>query len=302
MAEDRDELLRVTAMTTQTKRRRHNAVTATLRALKRGEQGQHGGVRSSGQGVFNVRAHPDTLQRIGEFLDLLLATAKTNGFKFVQLDDAMGFMVAGEAVPVAISQTIIRTRHVATSQEERRLESWRQRLQSMRGLVSREDYPEIPTWDYRPTGEMKFEIGGWPRPRGITHVFKDSRARKIEERMTDIMSSLEAHAQFLTERRVLAARANAQREEIGRQRAYQQHKSRLEQQRLDYLETKLAEFSRLERLERLLRRTKTSNVDANSNFMRWLQDHVDDLAIRVSLEAMVAEADELPAFQIQGQP
>jgi hypothetical protein len=141
-----------------------------------------------------VRCHPTAFTRVGDFLDAVVAAMKQSGFKAVEGDKSAGFEINGEQVTCSLSQTIRRSPHRPTASEERKLERWRSRLTL--DIDQWGDAPVIPRWDFSPTDEMSLEIGRWPRPPGATHVFKDSRSRKLEERIDDVVDSFIAHAQF----------------------------------------------------------------------------------------------------------
>lgn len=90
---------------------------------------------------------------------------------------------------VAVIQTIGRTHHVTTSEGEQALERW-DTHHSWRTAGR----PTPPWWDCVPTGAIWVEIGGWSRVAGATHGFVDTRTRKVEARLDDILVSLAAIA------------------------------------------------------------------------------------------------------------
>lgn len=95
---------------------------------------------------------------------------------------------------------------------------------------------------------MAIEIAGWSRYENAQRRFTDTRARKIDSRIDEILVSFVA---FAAGRKVEReeARERARLEEIARQRPPEQARlAKLEQQRVKYLDRKLAQAEERDRL------------------------------------------------------
>ncbi|WBY08151.1 hypothetical protein PIB19_00925 [Sphingomonas sp. 7/4-4] len=224
-------------------------VAKTIAAARAKKPDDWGALTGLGPACFNVRAHPDTLERVETFLTLLVNGAKARGYRFAEGREGLAMVVDGEAIGFAVTQTIRRSRHETTPEERRALERW-----DARHGWHAPGRPTPPWWDGVPTGEMRIEIGGWSRFAGAVHRFADTRARKLEARIDDILVSFAAIAAGMkieaaeaAERARLAAIARAERARLA-------HLAELEKQRVAWLEDKLAGQAGAEALRRLVTR------------------------------------------------
>lgn len=277
--------------------RRHPLVRATLAALREARQDQNGGVKCGGPGLFAVRAHPDTIDRAGSFLDLLVATARANGFALEDTAEGTALGVCGERVAVSVTQVIRRTRHQPTPAELARRESWDRRHRGEWDWF--EGRPEIPYYDFAPTGVMAVEVGGWPRPAGVTHRFADSSARRVEERVAEVLASARAHAayrlEWRKERDAERARAEAARARLLREEA----ERRREEQRVQFLGTLLGRRHELGEIDALL--LALAGDDAGE-FLGWAAARRGRLAAALEPAAVEAEAATLGLFGGDSNP
>lgn len=148
-------------------------------------------------------------------------------------------VVDDEAIGFVVCQTIRRSTHIATEEEKRRREQWDARHRNDWG--NWDNHPSIPYYDFKPTGEMAIEIAGWSRFESAKRRFADTRARKIESRIDEILVSFAA---FLAGRKVAReeAQERARLEEIARQRRAEQVRLvKLEQERVEFLGRKLVQ-------------------------------------------------------------
>lgn len=97
-------------------------------------------------------------------------------------------VVDDEAIGFAVYQTIRRSLHVATEEETRRRERWDARHRN--DWDNWDKRPSIPYYDFTPTGEMVIEIAGWSRYENAQRRFADTRARKIDSRIDEILFRL----------------------------------------------------------------------------------------------------------------
>jgi len=85
---------------------------------------RNGAITGLGPEVFKVRAHLDTLDRVGTVLNGLVYNALARGYRFEQGREGLDMVVDDEAIGFIVYQTIRRSLHVATEEETRRLERW----------------------------------------------------------------------------------------------------------------------------------------------------------------------------------
>lgn len=146
-------------------------------------------------------------------------------------------VVDDEGIGFTVYQTIRRSVHVAMEEETRRRDRWDARHRN--DWDNWEKRPSIPYHDFTPTREVPIEIAGWSRYESAQRRFADTRARKIDSRIDEILVSFDA---FAAGRKVEReeTRERARLEEIARQRrAKEARLAKLEQQRVKYLDRKL---------------------------------------------------------------
>lgn len=228
----------------------HPLVAKTLAAARKAEPDRNGAITGLGREVFRIRAHPDTLDRVGAFLNALVYNALARGHRLEAGREGLEMVVDDEAIGFNAYQTIRRSLHVATEEETRRRERWDARHRN--DWDNWDKRPSIPYYDFTPTGEMAIEIAGWSQYENAQRRFADTRARKIDSRIDEILVSFAA---FAAGRKVEReeTRERARIEEIARQRRAEQARlAKLEQQRVEYLDRKLAQAEERDRLRRIL--------------------------------------------------
>jgi muconolactone delta-isomerase len=276
----------------------HPLVAKTLAVARKAQPDQHGAVTKLGSEVFHIRAHPETLERVGTFLNALVYQAKSRDYRFVPGRDGLEVVADNEAIAFSVYQTIRRTRHVETEEERRRVERWDARHRHNRS--SWQGRPTIPYYDFLPTGEMVIELGRWTRYEGVQRRFADTRSRKIEERIGEVLVSFAA---FAAGEKVERARAQerAQSAEIARLgRAEQARLAKLEANRVEFLEQKLLQVEERDRLAAFLAslegRCDHPDHECYREFRSWVQQRLAGMNARLSREAIARELSEVEAF------
>jgi hypothetical protein len=102
----------------------HPLVAKTPAAARKAQPDRNGAITGLGGEVFRIRAHPDTLDRVGAFLNALVYNALARGHRFEAGREGLEMVVDDEAIGFAVYQTIRRSLHVATEEETRRRERW----------------------------------------------------------------------------------------------------------------------------------------------------------------------------------
>jgi hypothetical protein len=173
----------------------HPLVAKTLAAARKAQPDQHGAVTKLGSEVFHIRAHPDTLERVGTFLNALVYQAKSRGYKFAPGRDGLDAVVNDEAIAFSVYRTIRRTYHVETEEERRKVERWYARHRHDRS--SWQGRPTIPYYDFLPTGEMVIELDRWTSYQGVQRRFTDTRVAEEAGTLKLLRDTLE-HARAET--------------------------------------------------------------------------------------------------------
>lgn len=171
----------------------HPLVAKTLVAARKAQPDRNGAITGLGGEVFLIRAHPDTLDRVGAFLNALVYNALARGHRFEAGRESLEMVVDDEAIGSSAYQTIRRSLHVATEEETRRRERWDARHRN--DWDNWDKRPSIPYYDFTPTsaGSMTYSWG-WASPRDRNssidfHIFLISRIvfRMIESKFREVL-------------------------------------------------------------------------------------------------------------------
>lgn len=279
----------------------HPLIAKTLVAARKVQPDRNGAITGLGEDVFRIRAHPDTLDRVSVFLNALVHNALARGHRFAAGREGLEMVVDDEGIGFTVYQTIRRSLHVATEEETRRRERWDARHRN--DWDSWDKRPSIPYYDFTPTGEMAIEIAGWSRYENAQRRFADTRARKIDSRIDEILVSFAA---FAVGRKVEReeARERARLEEIARQRRAEQARlAKLEQQRVEYLDRKLAQADERDRLRTFLMTLPAAQIlgeaSASHAFIEWAGQRLERMEAQLQLSTIAAEVSEMEAFTVQ---
>ncbi|MGR7996935.1 hypothetical protein [Xanthobacter sp. ZOL 2024] len=280
----------------------HPLVAKTLVAARKAQPDRNGAITGLGGEVFRIRVHPDTLDRVGAFLNALVYNALARGHRFEAGREGLEMVVDEEPVGFAIYQTIRRSLHVATEEETFRRERWDARHRN--DWDNWDKRPSIPYYDFTPTGEMAIEIAGWSRYENAQRRFADTRARKIDSRIDEILVSFAA---FAARRKVERAEAQkrARLEEIARQRRAEEARlAKLEQQRVEYLDRKLAQAEERDRLRTFLTTLPADQISEEASaihaFIGWSRQRLEKMDAQLQLATIAAEVSEMDAFAPEG--
>lgn len=128
----------------------HPLVAKTLVAARKVQPDRNGAITGLGEDVFRIRAHPDTLDRVGVFLNALVYNALARGHRFEAGREGLEMVVDDEGIGFTVYQTIRRSLHVATEEETRRRDRWDARHRN--DWDNWDKRPSIPYYDFTPTG------------------------------------------------------------------------------------------------------------------------------------------------------
>ncbi|MEW9856351.1 hypothetical protein [Novosphingobium sp. M1R2S20] len=235
---------------------------------------------------------------MGTFLNALVYQAKSRGYRFAPGRDGLDVIVDNEAIAFSVYQTIRRTRHVETEEERRKVERWDARHRY--DWASWQGRPTIPYYDFLPTGEMVIELGRWTSYQGVQRRFADTRVRRIEDRIEEVLVSFAA---FAAEEKVERAQAQerARLAEIARlERAEQARLAKLEADRVEFLEQKLMQVEERDRLAAFVAslegQTDHPDDERYREFKSWVQRRLAGMNARLLPEAIARELAAFEAF------
>lgn len=168
--------------------------------------------RSAPKEVLNISVTLRSLDRALAFTDLLLKTLVKHGFEF-EIDKSAGKSLfrkieTGTKLEFTLTERIQRTRHEPTPAEERARKKYWERSRTDMSL----EFPNIPQFDYTPTGILTLEIGRWPK-----RTWKDTPTKSLEQRLGEVVAGMLAVASDTFDReQELARREESRRQAMAR--------------------------------------------------------------------------------------
>jgi hypothetical protein len=185
----------------------HPLVRAAAARLKRRDGWDHpAGVRSAPKEVLDLQLTRHTVDRGLRLMDTLLKSLEPRGFT-AQVDEEKGHthLVAGSTtLTISIVEQVTRTTHTPTRSEVQA----RDRYYDSFRVGARAEYPNIPQFDWHPTGRLTLTVGSWP-----SRKWNDTERSLIDSRLSGIIAAIVGLAE--------AKRANEEEEER-RRRTYEE--------------------------------------------------------------------------------
>jgi hypothetical protein len=220
----------------------HPLVRAAGARLKRREGWDHpAGVRSAPKEVLNLQVTRNTLDRALRLIDTLLKALKPSGIT-ARVDEEKGqtlLVGGGTTLTTSIVEQITRTSHTPTRAEVRARDRYYDSFRS----GARGEYPDIPQFDWHPTGRLTLTVGSWP-----SRKWNDTERSLIDARLSGIVAAIVGLAE--------AKRAKEEEEER-RRRTYEEARARHEAQvralneERRQLRALVRDASRLQRAQRM---------------------------------------------------
>jgi len=275
----------------------HPLVKRSLTVARKATPDLNGATRCTDPELFRIRAHPDTLERVGIFLNQLVRHALHRGWSLARGREGLGLTVDGETVSFSVNQTIRRSVHIATAEEQQRQERWDARHRGdWRDWSSR---PQIPSHDFTPAGEMSLEIDRWGAYGVARHRFADRGQARIEDRVDDILTSFVAIGAGRVVARAQAAE-RARLDELARlERARLGRLAEFEVARMAWLTERVALHEERDRLARFLA-TLELPVEGDKGrypmFIAWAEEKVEGLNRQLAPAALASAVGSMPAF------
>lgn len=164
-------------------------------------------IRSAPKEVLHLSVTRGTLDRALSFMDGFLKAVALQSFE-VMIDEARGMSLlqhtaTNTTLEFTLSEHVRRTRHEITPTEQKAQKRYWERSR----WDSSSTYPQIPMYDYTPTGILTLEVGRWPK-----RSWKDTPTRNLEKRLGEVIAGVVAVAEETYERE----QAEKRREEARR--------------------------------------------------------------------------------------
>lgn len=215
--------------------------------LEQGKANSSGIIHVTGQRNFNVSVSAESAARTVAFLNAFLTAAEERGYKAVKGDGSLVLLVDDKPISFSISETTNRLKHVPTEKELTAIEGW-ERHQGRRARNWRLEWkprPEIPEWDYEPSGMLQVHIDQRSYSYdGLRRTFGDGKTQRIEKLISPILVGLATCAAAIKAEREERERRRIEMEEARRIREEQQRRNALEKKRIEALSNHLERWNK----------------------------------------------------------
>ena len=193
----------------------HALVRAAVARLRRRDGWDHpAGVRSAPTEVLDIQVTRNSLDRALRLMDTLLKALEPSGFTArVDVEKGETLLVGGgTTLSISIVEQVTRTNHMPTRKEVQARDRYYDSFRS----DGRGEYPNIPQFDWHPTGRLTLTLGAWP-----SRKWNDTERSLIDARLRGIVAAIVGLAEV--------KRAKEEEEER-RRRAYEEALARYEAQ------------------------------------------------------------------------
>ena len=165
--------------------RAHPLVKATGVRLRQSSGWEHcSGIRSAPQDVLDISVTKGSVTRALELTSALFKLLEPLEFD-VRIDTNKAHTMLlgrGTSIPLAITEHVSRSRHTLTKAEERAQKRYFEAYRYGRHL----DYPDIPEFDWTPSGRLTISVGRYPLARN----WNDTAKTALETRLTTIATEI----------------------------------------------------------------------------------------------------------------
>jgi len=285
----------------------HPIVERTLAKLRKAKPSDIGMVASDGVGHIKCEVAKSSVDRLAIALPRIVRAASLQGFQLVAEKGPAAFNSDTETLGFSINETIAREKHVLTETERAKEEAWQRKRDRAARTSSWSDVffdkPISQEWDYRPTGQLSFELehvyvyqGSVPR-----RTFRDAKIQRLENMASEIAVGIAVLAAAKTEVR-LKREAEERRIEEARVRHEQAARIKhVEERRAKGLREILTELDELDRLRRLIamlsdQLQRESPTHRLSAFLSWAQKQLSERERLVSAHAIEARFESQRLF------
>jgi len=256
-------------------------------------------LRSAPGEVLHLAVTRDTLDRALLIADTLLKSLEKYGFEcLIDAKRSLTLIRSYETdtkIEFSLTEHVRRTPHEITPAEERA----RQRFYNRSRWGIDVQYPQIPQYDYTPTGNLTIKVGRWP-----SKSWNDTSRTQLEDRLKEVVTGIiafshETHAQELEKAREAEERrrALALYESLTQQRAE-------ESERFKQLEEQVSNWERASKLRAYVDAVEArAKVDGQLStelieWMAWARAKADWLDPLILVSDAILDAPELkrPGF------
>ena len=162
----------------------HPLVRAAAARLRQRDGWDHpAGVRSTPKEVLDIRVMRNSLDRAMRLMDTLLKALEPSGFTAtVDAEKGVTLLVGGgTTLSISIVEQVTRTTHTPTRKESQA----RDRYYDSFRAGARGDCPDIPQYDWHPTGRLTLTVGAWP-----SRKWNDTERSLIDARLRGIVAAI----------------------------------------------------------------------------------------------------------------
>jgi len=252
--------------------------------------------RSGGKGAFSVTVSPELVPSALRVLESLLRAIEAHGWSAKRSEKGLQLCPDDEAVGFTLSEQTDRVRHKITD-AEREAQS---RFEIKRAAAARQgdwfgagNPPQIPDWDYRPTGCLVLQFDQNPMAfgaaSGLRRTFSESRSRRLDDQIDRIIEALAARAAAEKEIRRIHAEREAKWAEEAARRKEAERRQRLEAKRQEFLERQLERHRATRQLQDFLARYGPEGLSGHpdaESFVFWARGRLAALEAELSPEAL----------------
>ena len=284
-------------------------VDRTIAQLRKAKPSSINGLATvEGLNVIKVSVAPASIDRLELALGRIVATAEALGVKLVRGEKSANFQCDGETIDFSISEGVRREKHVPTEKELAKQEAARKRRDRYWDDPGkrRADYlalspPDVPEWDYHPTGQLAFEleqsylVGGSPR-----RSFKDAKIQRIENMASDIAVGIVVLAAAKKDDRAKREEEARQRAEERRSRELALRRKHVAERRATALDEVLEEMASLDRLRRLVANLHGAEISRGAGrvaeFLALAEQRLTSREAALSAEGLERRFEEQKLF------
>lgn len=284
-----------------TERKRPDAMSQAVRRDLRGQKpDKYGAIHSRKEDTFQVRIHPASTDRAIGLVDALAKACRDRGFALH--DGKPDNRYYGHAA-IVIDDVALRP----VLDERMRQVPYRMTQEEI-ARRRRGGFVYTPTYSYEPTGELTLKIEG-AFSTGLQTIWKDSRHRKVETRLNDVMIGLRALANHQLEERRKASERKRRYDIVQEERAQLRLKITQERSAIEALETGANAWTRAQHMRAYitaaeLQYAERGELEARREWLAWARQQADRLDPLTPSPASILDIPERDyrAFEIWQMP
>ncbi len=249
----------------------HTVTRAVSRDLKAARVDDYGAIRTRGTDTFQIRIHPASADRVIRIVDALSNACEDRGFGFEAGREGdryrghLAVVIDGQKFFPAIDERMRQTPHRMTEAELER--------------KRRGGYVYTRQYSYEPTGEFTLKLEEFGRS-GLQTSWKNSRQRKVEARLNEVMIGLRALADARLDDRRRADDQKRRHAVIEQARAELRERIETEQKAVLQLGSDAAAWRQAENLRDYITAVEAKNIASGTpaeigDWLVWARQQAD---------------------------